>query len=87
MQKSGKYSIVLVGCTVLNCDRGPWHGEANWQVVKGSLDEWMAKSMDNDPLLKFHGPKIARARGSDPDYITPEFLADVKQKMPEASWF
>ena len=47
----------------------------------------MAKATCEDKLLKHHGPKILRAQGKDPDYATPKLLDEIKESMPEASWY
>ena len=61
---AGKHAVLLVAVSVVNVERGPHHGEANWQQIKESTLEWKALAAHDraDPILKHLAPHIKRER-------------------------
>ena len=89
VQSSGKYALLLVATAVVNLERGPWHGEANWQMIRESTDEWKSKagSDRNDPILRRVMAGIKVDKGEDPTDIKDQDYDDVVDHIQECKFY
>ena len=89
VQAAGKGSVLYVATAVVNLERGPFHGEADWQQIRESTIEWKAKATSDrqDPILKLLMPAIKLERGGDPLDITDADIDDVVENIDSSNFY
>ena len=85
--KGGRYSTVLVGNVVVNSCRGPFNGESDWQVIKGSTLELQQMIVAGDPLLRILVPNSCREVGGDPLTVDDEYETKWVVDLTDEPWY
>ena len=86
VQEAGKYAIVMVGGIIANLDHGPFDSKSFHLVLKQSNDEFLAKAMADDPLLRKLAPRIQRDRCGDPNITGPAHMEEILLSLGQARW-
>ena len=60
---AGLFSVVLLGAIVANLDRGPWNGEANYEVEIQAAKVLASQDLRDGPLVRMPLPRRLRDRG------------------------
>ena len=86
VRRAGLYSAVLVGGIIANLERGPWSGEANYEVEKQAAMDLSRNDMKNDTLVWELLPRILRDRGEDPSSASSARAQEVVESLATAPW-
>ena len=77
-------STVLLTNILVNLERGPWRGEANYQQEKDAVREMSILDLPDFPIFRAKKAEICRHLGVT--FLTEEILSEIIQSLWDLEW-